>query len=71
MLPFLYDREELPFDNLDFIFIPGIRTAVETKQTVIKAYAVKDTPVSYTHLDVYKRQPCSRPEAIHPVNHIW
>lgn len=47
MLPFLYDREELPFDNLDFIFIPGIRTAVETKQTVIKAYAVKDTLVEF------------------------
>ena len=47
MLPFLYDGEELPFVNLDFIFIPGIRTAVETKQTVIKAYAVKDTLVEF------------------------
>ena len=47
MLPFLCDKEELPFDNLDFIFIPGIRTAVETKQSVIKAYAVKDTLVEF------------------------
>ena len=44
MLPFLYEgsHEELPFHLNDFIFIPGIRTAVETKQSRIKAYVVKD-----------------------------
>ncbi len=29
MLPFLIDRGELPFTNLDYLFIPGIRKAVE------------------------------------------
>ena len=42
MLPFLIKEGELPFKNLDYIFFPGIRKAVENKDTVIKAYAVKD-----------------------------
>ena len=41
MLPFLIKDGELPFKNLDFIFIPGIRDAVAAKAPVIKAYAVK------------------------------
>lgn len=40
MLPFLIEEGELPFKNLDYIFIPGIRAAVENKTEVIKAYAV-------------------------------
>ena len=45
MLPFLYrgDHEKLPFHLNDFLFIPGIRTAVEQKQETVKAYVVKDT----------------------------
>ncbi len=42
MLPFLYPDEELPFKNLDYIFIPGIRTAVKEKKTEIPAYVIKD-----------------------------
>lgn len=42
MLPFLISDGELPFQNLDYIFIPDIRKAVETKKTEITAYAVKD-----------------------------
>ena len=42
MLPFLIKEGELPFQNLDYIFFPGIRKAVEEKASVIKAYAVKD-----------------------------
>ena len=42
MLPLLIKEGELPFKNLDYIFFPGIRKAVEEKDTVIKAYAVKD-----------------------------
>ena len=42
MLPFLIKEGELPFKNLDYIFFPGIRKAVEEKETVIKAYAVKN-----------------------------
>ncbi len=42
MLPFLIDGEDLPFGNLDYIFVPNIRTKVEEKADEIKAYAVKD-----------------------------
>ncbi|ADL35527.1 aconitate hydratase AcnA [Butyrivibrio proteoclasticus B316] len=40
MLPFIIDGEELPFKNLDYIFIPGIATAVKEKTENIKAYVV-------------------------------
>jgi len=40
MLPFLIEEGELPFGNLDYLFIPGIRKAVEDKAEVIKAYKV-------------------------------
>ncbi len=40
MLPFLIKDGELPFKNLDYIFVPGIKAAVENKTSVIKAYAV-------------------------------
>ena len=42
MLPFIIEEETLPFANLDYIFIPGIRKAVAEKAPVIRAYAVKD-----------------------------
>ncbi len=42
MLPFVISEGELPFKNLDYIFLPGIRSAVKDKADVIKAYAVKD-----------------------------
>ncbi|MCR4650979.1 MAG: hydratase [Lachnospiraceae bacterium] len=40
MLPFLIEEGDLPFANLDYLFIPGIRAAVENKDEVIKAYVV-------------------------------
>ena len=40
MLPFLIKEGELPFQNLDYIFIPDIKKAVEEKTEVIKAYKV-------------------------------
>lgn len=40
MLPFLIPAGELPFRNLDYLFFPGIRKAVEEKADVIKAYRV-------------------------------
>ena len=43
MIPFIFEEEELPFHNLDFIFIPGIRTAIINKATKVKAYVVRDT----------------------------
>ncbi len=42
MLPFIIEEGELPFTNLDYLFVPGIKKAVEEKTDVIKAYAVKD-----------------------------
>ena len=47
MLPFIIDAGELPFKNLDYIFIPGIRKAVEEKAAVIKAYVVKDDLIEF------------------------
>lgn len=40
MLPFLIPAGELPFKNLDYLFLPGIRQAVETKADEIRAYVV-------------------------------
>ncbi len=40
MLPFLIEEGELPFRNLDYLFFPDIRQAVEEKADVIKAYRV-------------------------------
>ena len=42
MLPFLIEEGELPFKNLDYIFLPGIKDAVTSKKDVIDAYVVKD-----------------------------
>ena len=40
MLPLLIEKGDLPFKNLDFIFLPGIRKAVENKDEKIKAIAI-------------------------------
>lgn len=40
MLPFLIEAGELPFGNLDYLFFPGIRKAVEEKTETIEAYRV-------------------------------
>ena len=40
MLPFIIKEGELPFKNLDYIYVPGIKKAVEEKASVIKAYVV-------------------------------
>ena len=44
MLPFLIgeNHKKLSFKNLDYIFVPDIRNAVEEKRTDIKAYVVGD-----------------------------
>ena len=48
MIPFLIEEGELPFRNLDYLFIPDIRKAVEEKWDEITAYVVKDTLVPFT-----------------------
>ncbi len=40
MLPLLIKEGDLPFKNLDYVFLPGIRKAVEEKADTIKAVAV-------------------------------
>ena len=42
MLPFIYEKDELPFANGDYIFIPEIAKAVTDKAEEIKAYVVKE-----------------------------
>ena len=42
MLPFIIDEGELPFKNLDYLFLPNIRTAVEEGKSEFDAYVVKD-----------------------------
>ncbi len=52
MLPFTFDDGtagepvNLPFANLDYIFIPGVRKAVQDKEDNIKAFAVRDDKVT-------------------------
>ena len=42
MLPFLIPEGDLPFANGDYLFVPGIRAAVEQSKTQIPAFVVKD-----------------------------
>ncbi len=48
MLPFLIDEGELPFKNLDYLFIPGIKDAVLNKKEEITAYVVGDELKEFT-----------------------
>ena len=41
MLPLLIEEGDLPFVNLDYILLPGIRSEVESKADTIKAVAIK------------------------------
>ena len=43
MLPFIIPEGELPFKNLDYLFVPDIRKAVEEKASELKAYVVDGT----------------------------
>jgi aconitate hydratase len=42
MLPFLIPAGDLPFTKGDYLFVPGIRQAIEDKTEEIGAYVVKD-----------------------------
>ncbi|MGN0346657.1 MAG: hydratase [Lachnospiraceae bacterium] len=42
MLPFVIPEGELPFKNLDYLFVPGIRDAIVNKSSEIKVYVVKE-----------------------------
>ena len=42
MIPFIIDKGELPFQNMDYLFVPDVKKAIETKATETKAFVVKD-----------------------------
>ena len=42
MLPFIIEEGELPFENLDYLFVPDIQSAIEAGETEFKAYVVKN-----------------------------
>lgn len=42
MLPFIIDEGDLPFTNLDYLFLPGIREAIAEGKTEFEAYVEKD-----------------------------
>ncbi|KIR02495.1 putative enzyme [Lachnospiraceae bacterium TWA4] len=46
MLPFLFEEDDLPFDIDDFIYIPGIRSAIVEKKSEITAYVVKNNALT-------------------------
>lgn len=52
MIPFIFEPEKLPFANLDYIFVPGIRNAVKEKQPKVTAYAVKDNALESFELEI-------------------
>ena len=52
MLPFIIQKGDLPFENLDYLFIPGIRKAVEENQSDMKAYVIKDGELKEFNLHI-------------------
>lgn len=48
MLPFLFEQEDLPFANGDYIFIPGIKDAVKNHESKITAYRVGEGLTPFT-----------------------
>ena len=42
MLPFIFEEDELPFANGDYIFVPQIAKAIKDKATEIPAYVIKN-----------------------------
>ena len=41
MIPFVIDQGDLPFHNLDYLFVPKIREANRRRKTEFEAYVVK------------------------------
>ncbi len=54
MLPFLIDGDDkkLPFRNLDYLFLPGIKKAVEDKADHVKAYVVGEKEMKEFNLSL-------------------
>lgn len=48
MLPLQIAEGPLPFESGDYLFLPDIRKAVETKASAIKGYVLKESPIEFT-----------------------
>ncbi len=46
MIPFIIEKGDLPFKNLDYIFLPGIKQSIIDKKETIDAYVVKDNALN-------------------------
>ncbi len=57
MLPFIIDEGELPFENLDYLFIPEIQKAIEEGKTEFTAYVVKDGELKEFYLKMAELTP--------------
>ena len=44
MIPFIYDGEDLPFENDDYICVPKIRSAIKNKDGSVKAFIYRNAP---------------------------
>ncbi len=40
MLPFIIEKGDLPFENGEYVFVEGVRNAIENKKASIKAYSL-------------------------------
>ncbi len=54
MLPFIYNgnHEELPFANGDYIFVPGIVSAIKAQKESVKAYVIKQDGLHECEFDL-------------------
>ena len=57
MLPFIIDEGELPFENLDYLFVPEIQSAIEEGKTEFTAYVVKDGELKEFQLKIAELTP--------------
>ena len=60
MIPFIWPEEELPFENLDFLFIPGIRTAIEQGAPQVTAYRIHQGELIPFALEIGEMTPDER-----------
>ena len=42
MLPFIFDEENLPFENGDYVFIPQVAQGIKDKKSEFTAYVVRN-----------------------------
>jgi len=52
MIPFIYDGEDLPFANDDYIFVPNIRNAIKNKDKSLKSYILRDGSINEIVLQI-------------------